>query len=817
MDVSVNWLRALVPALGDETPEVLADRLTRTAVAVEKVTPVGRSLDDLRVAKVLSVEEHPDADRLTLCRVETGSGEPVPVVCGAPNVRSGGLYPYVPPGGRLPDGTEVDAREIRGVASQGMLCSERELGLGPDHGGILSLPPDLEAGEELSRALDLPDHRLELDLTPNRPDLACHVGVARELAPGGVSGVLLPEFGGPTWDPGWHDGAERAEIDGMSVSVEDPERCSRYLGAVVRGVEVGPSPSWLASRLRSAGVRPVNNVVDATNYVLHELNQPLHAFDLDRIAGGEIRVRPAAAGEELRTLDGVERTLDPVQTVIADARGPVALAGIMGGEDTEVTDRTSGVFLECAIFDPSATRSGARHTGLSTEASYRFERGVDPTACEEALARCVDLILAVAGGRPEPAGLRLGGPPGPAPELTLRPSRVEQVLGRAFSRGELADLLQPLGFRCEIPEASGGEEGTLRVAVPGWRRGDVAREIDLVEEVARREGFDAFPARQPSFRPSAVPADPAWSRAARARRRLTARGLLETRSIPFVAAGSAGDGGVRLRNPLAEDRGTLRSSLLPVLLRAVERNFSHGERSVRLFEIGSVFRADPDGPLPVEELRIGAVLTGLRRPEHWSREARPVDFWDLKGLASEIATEWCGGRLAAASDPPGVDGGDVPLEAEVLGPERFWILQEDRRVGVAGRVRPNAVEAPDWADPAWGLELRLAAVGERSRTTYREVSSFPPLSRDLAVVAGREVAAETMEETIRRAAPGTLESLRLFDVFEGEKVGPDRRSLAWRFTFRAPDRTLRDQEIDEAMSRIAGALEDELDASIRTD
>lgn len=817
MDLSVNWIRELAPELRDESPGDLAERLTLTAVAVEKVTPVGQGLEDLVVGRVLEVEPHPDADRLTLCRVEDGSGEPQEVICGAPNVQEGGLYPLVRPGGHLPDGTEIEARAIRGVTSRGMLCSERELGLGPDHRGILLLPPDVEPGERLAPALDLPDYRLELDLTPNRVDLACHVGAARELAPAGEAGVVLPVFEGPEWSPEWDDGEEEARAADVPIRVAERGRCTRYLAAVIRDVEVGPSPAWLAARIRGAGGRPVNNVVDATNYVLRETNQPLHAFDLGRIEGPEIAVRGAETGEELRTLDGTDRALDPVQTVIADAAGPVALAGVMGGEDSEVGPQTTDVLLECALFDPGTTRAGARHAALSTDASYRFERGVDPRGLEDALSRCVELILSLAGGRAEARAARVGGPAPERRSLTLRPERVEQVLGRDFSAGRLASTLRPIGFECrETGEERG--PGRLSVTVPGWR-GDVTREIDLVEEVARREGFDSFPTESPSFRPSAVPEDEQWERADRVRRRLVARGLYEVRSIPFVAGDGEVEGhGVHLRNPISEEEDRLRDGLLPVLIRALDRNFSRGERSVRLFEIGSVFRASPGGPVPSEELRAGAVLTGYRDPVHWSEESRAVDVWDLKGLAAEIAEDWCGGRLVAAQDPPAGPADDgLPMESALLGPERFWMVQGGGVVGMAGRIHPDALEIPDWATPAWGLEFSLEAIGDPPRRTYREISSFPPVSRDLAVVVDRALPAGELESTIRSAAPETLESLRLFDLYEGEQVGEGRRSLAWRFTFRAPDRTLRDEEVEAAIEEIARVLTEEHDARIRTD
>ncbi|MDP2497708.1 MAG: phenylalanine--tRNA ligase subunit beta [Candidatus Palauibacterales bacterium] len=827
MRISVNWLRELLPDL-DADAEEIADRLSERAVPVEELVRVGEGLDDLLVARVRETRPHPNADRLTLCRVDPGDGDEVDVVCGAPVIHEGVHYPWVPPGGRLPGGMEVEAREIRGERSAGMLCSEHELGLGPDESGILALPRGVEAGQSLGEALGLPDTCLVLDLTPNRVDLAGHVGVAREVAPDGSDGPVLRSLDGPGWTPRWREGSESADAAGVTVTVESPDRCPRYLGAVIRGVEVGDSPAWLAGRLRALGARPVNNVVDATNWVLHELNQPLHAFDLGTVEGPEIRVRPAEQGEELRTLDGKERTLSPEATVIADARSPVGLAGVMGGEESEVTADTADVFLECACFDPSSTRDTARSVDLSTDASYRFERGVDPRAQEEALARCVELILATAGGEAVEDAVRIGGGPEPRREVTLRPSRVRQVLGRDVPPPKLRRLLEPLGF--EEAEGSGETsapaDARLAFSVPGWR-GDVEREIDLVEEVARRQGYESFPTERRAFRPSTVPSDPTWERAERVRRWLSGRGLLEARSLSLVPEERVdGERAVPLLHPLSEDEDHLRDALVPPLLDRAEHNFSRGRRSVRLYEIGTVFRrreagadAEASERLPAEEMRAAALLTGRRRPEHWSDGDGAVDLWDVKALASEIADLWLHGEIVAGGEPPSDYPGVVPLGADRwLGPERFWLLDDGgHAVGVAGRVRPEAVETPDWAGPVFALELRLRSVQVGETPVHRELSTYPAVRWDLAFTVDEEVPVAEVEASIRDAAPGAiLEGLRLFDVYRGEEIEEGRRSLAWRFTFRADDRTLEDREVEEAISDIVDDLEGRYGVRVRT-
>lgn len=804
MHISVNWLRELVPDL-QETPEELADRLSMQAVPVDGVVRTGERLEEIVVARVLEVVPHPNADRLLFCRVEAG-GEPVQLVCGAPVVLQGARYPYVPPGGRLPGGLRIESREIRGVMSHGMLCSEHELGLGRDKGGIMQLPPDLSPGEPLAEGLGLPDALLAVDLTPNRVDLACHVGVARELAPGGEADLVLRRFGAE-WEPAWKDGETEVTAAGVRIRIEAEERCSRYLAALVRGVRVGPSPAWLAGRLRALGLRPVNNVVDATNYVLLESNQPLHAFDLGKLRGPEIRVRPAEAGERLRTLDGELRVLPPAATAIADREGAVAIAGVMGGEESEVTEGTTEILLECAAFPPLHVRHSAREAGLSTDASFRFERGVDERGQERALVRCVELILATAGGEAEEEAARVGRRPDPT-VVRLRRHRIRQLLGIEPEEKELRALLEPIGFRLAA------DRGRLSVGVPGWRR-DVTAEIDLIEEVARRVGYDRFPEEPRRFRPSSVPDDPAWERSARVRRLFAGRGFLEARSSSFVPREQpGGTAEVQLLNPLSAAEGYLRAGIVPVLLRWLEHNWARGRRDVRLYEIGTAFsRAEGKAGLErfPEELRVGALATGLRRPLHWERDPGELDIWDLKGLASEVATRLCGGTV----EPMGGRTPEPAFGGDWLGAEGFCILQAGRRVGIAGRVADGSVDAPPWAGPTWALEFRLDAVLLGRHVEHLAISPYPAVRRDLAVTVPNTVRAADLEDRMREETAGILDSLSLFDLYAGEGIESARRSLAWAFRFRAPDRTLTDEEVEEAMRRIISMLEEEFDARVR--
>jgi phenylalanyl-tRNA synthetase beta chain len=799
MNISYRWLREIVPDLQDGVQE-LADRLATLGAPVEEIFHLGEPLADITIARVAEVRRHPNADRLSLCVVEAGGGEPVQVVCGAPNVQAGAFYPFAPVGATLPGGMKIRKAKIRGETSQGMLCSASELGLGRDSAGILQLPGEFTPGESFITGVGLDDARLELEVTANRPDLLSHYGVAREVAPAGERGLRLPPFSGGSNGAG--DAGEVAitaaegaagETAGVSVRIEDVDGCPRYLGAVVRGVRVGPSPAWLASRLRAVGLRPVNNVVDATNYVLHELGQPLHAFDLDRLAGGEVIVRRATAGERIRTLDGEDRKLDGEMLVIADRDGPVAVAGVMGGEESEVGEETRDIFLECALFDPLRVRGARRSLGLSTDASYRFERGVDPEGMERALRRSIALIRAVAGGDVDGAAVDVHPAPREAPLVEIRPSRAERVLGISLTREEVEETLAPLGF--EVRER---DEDALRLRVPGHRWSDVTREADLIEEVARRHGYDRFPDIHLPFRPTTVPDDPTARFEDRLRERLVGRGFLEARSLPL----SGDSGTVTLDNPLSSQEDRLRGAIAPGLLRRVEHNLARGIRDVRLFEIGTVFLPDTaeDGR-PREARRVAAVLTGARTPPHWSGEAEPFDLWDAKALLGSLAGDrGISEPRFGSGRPDGWDGIDPGHSLHLIG-------EDGSALGVAGQMAEDAIDTPAWSAPIWLVEMEVEAPAARElRVTVPP--TLPPVERDLALLVPDGVTADEVGETVRAAGGALLESIRLFDLYRGEGVAEGVRSLAWRLLFRAPDRTLTDAEVDGAVARVLEALQE---------
>ena len=565
---------------------------------------------------------------------------------------------------------------------------------------------------------------------------------------------------------------------------------------MIRGVRVAPAPPWLEGRIRAIGLRPISNVVDATNYVLHELGQPLHAFDLARL-GDTVVVREARAGEQLTTLDGMTRKLEAGMLVIADATRPVALAGVMGGATTEVHDGTTDVLLECAVFDPARVRRTRRALDLATDASYRFERGIDTDQLESALRRAAQIIVATAGGTAAEAAADAGPGLPPPPPVSLRLTRVAQVLGAPFDAARIRQLLEPLGYA--LTERT---EAHVTVQVPAHRRHDVAREEDLIEDIARRHGYDAFPDELRAFRPSAVPDDAQLQLEDRLRDQLVGAGLLEART-PAFAPESEGD--VALLLPLSAAEGRLRRALVPGLLHRLEFNFARGQRHVRLFEIGTAFARAADGGLqPRETRRLGLVFTGARQPPHWTGPVPALDLWDLKGRLAELAGS-LGLRLEAGTH-------DVAW----LAPDAaFRLLDESGAVrGWGGRVRAAAVDAPAWADPVWAAELVLEAP-VRVRARFAALPTHPAIERDLALLVPETVTAAEVEQAVRSAAGPLLEATLPFDLYRGEGVPAGSRSLALRLRFRAADRTLTDAEADAATARVLKRLKESHDIDRR--
>jgi phenylalanyl-tRNA synthetase beta chain len=811
MNVSVEWLNAFAERPRSATE--LRDLLTAHTATVEELVALRADLAPIVIGKVVQEAAHPDSDHLHVTKVDAGTGELLDVVCGAPNVAAGKLYPFAPTGTIMPGGLKIEKRKIRGQTSNGMLCSARELGLGDEHDGILELDIDAAPGTPFLEAFPVGDVRLVVDVLPNRPDLLSHVGVAREIAAATGGTMHLPDIGvAKIGIPEPKRFRRAGNAGGIVMHLEDARLASRYMGIVIRGITVAPSPRWLVDRLAAVGSRSINNVVDASNYVLHELGQPTHAFDLGKLdpepqaPEKTIVIRSAKAGETLVTLDGVTRTLNAEMTIIADSVRPVALAGVMGGRDTEIDDTTTDIFVEVATFDAPRTRRTRRAAGLSTDGSYRFERGVDPSLAPAALARVAALIISLAGGQVAMPPVDLYAGDRPQTPIVLRAARLERVLGVALPPARVASLLQSIGCKADVER----DRGDVHVVPPTWRR-DLVAEVDLIEEVARLHGYDALPDEIRPYRPGTSADDPLWGTAARLRDALSAAGLLEARPTPFV---TGGDDHVRLLNPLAADEAHLRRTLLESLARRAEHNLAHMEGNVRLFEVGSVFERG-SGALPVERTNVALLVMGERRPPHFTDGKPPVfDAWDAKGLAELVARTAFPG--VAATLRPGDGDDDHPL----------WELLVDGEV--RGAVLRVPLDAPVWAAPAFGVELTLgvmsnadvASPGTNVHGKFAETIAAVPRRRstplpatpasefDLALLLPDGVTAAEVERVIRAAAGDLLERLTAFDEYHG--AGGAQRSVAWRLTFRHPERTLRDKEIDGRRSKILSALEHEL-------
>jgi len=702
MNISYNWLRDFVDF--DLAPARLAELITSRAATVDAVESLRQDLQPIVVARVVECAPHPDSDHLSVTRVDTGTGELLDVVCGAPNVRAGKLYPFAKTGTKMPAGFTIERRKIRGAVSNGMLCSAREIGLGEEQDGILELDVDVVPGTPLLDALpSLTDSRIVVDVGANRPDLLSHLGVAREVAAALGKQVDTPRA--------LHDGAaglqthpvtiqsdpRQGTAGGVTVSIEDPDGCPRYLGAVIRGVRVGPSPNWLARHLEGAGVRSINNIVDITNFMLLGFGQPMHAFDARTLAGPAIVVRRARQGEKLVTLDGVERVLNDHMCVIADAERAQALAGVMGGRDTEVTGATTDILLEVAAFNPRRVRQMRRALSLSTEASYRFERGTDAAAAPRRLQEAVALIVALAGGVAEGA-VDIEPIRGEPRRLLVRASRVKQVLGEPIPANRITQLLRTVGFSADVRPGTemldGNEE--INVTVPTWR-GDVVAEIDVVEEVARLHGYDSFSDELRPFRVGTVPDAPDFLLETAIQDVLAAEGLFEVRPLPFVAGGD--ETHVRVANPLAENEAHLRTSILESLSSRAEFNLSHMEGNIRLFEIGAVFAPREGATLPMERKRVGILVMGDRRPPHFTEPKPPrYDHWDARALAERLL------EVAA----PGAEMSIVPADAAAQATGELWSIELNG--ASRGVVRKLALDAPVWAAPAYGIELDLGAI-----------------------------------------------------------------------------------------------------------
>ena len=828
MRVPYSWLREHCdPGIG---PGELAEQLAMTGTEVERVGVVGPpSAEGFVVGRVLAAESHPNADRLRVCTVDTGDGERT-IVCGAPNVAAGQAVPVALPGATLPGGHEIGEAKLRGVRSAGMICAAAELELGEGPPGIMVLEDDgLVPGTPLAEVLPIAEPVLELELTPNRIDCFGVYGVAREVH--AISGAPL----GP--EP-WAEDAEAAgqgEVgDYASVTVEVPELCPRFTARVFADVTIAPSPSWLQARLTAAGQRPINNVVDITNYVMLLTAQPLHAFDLDRVPGGAITVRAASEGEKMRTLDDVERSFDAETVLVCDRNGPSGIAGIMGGQDTEVSEETTRVLLEVANWNGTNILRTSRLLGLRSEASSRFEKQLHPELCMRAQRIASRLIVELCGAKLVPGTIDVAAEIPPPEKITLRGERVAGLLGMRIEQADQIAYLKRLGFGVE----AAGED--LEVTVPADRHYDVTREVDLIEEVARVHGLDEH---LPSALPAVASRVGGLSREQRLRRRaedaMRDLGFDEIVGWSFTDPGEAqrlripGDdpraNGVVLSNPLSEDQSVMRTTLLGSLLDVAQRNQARAASRIVLFESARVYLpTSPSSPKPVhntgnrelgalsgvfpgeqaapahEPHRVGCLAAGPLVPGSWRGGGEPADFFAIKGVLEAL-----GGQI-------GAELSFEPAQEPFLHPGRAArVCAGDAVAGWLGELHPLVCRAWD-LDAAVGFEVDLAALAAASTTgdeTYEDVTTFPAVYQDLAVVVPDDVAATELREAVLAGGGELLRGADVFDLYEGEQVGEGNKSLALRLEFRAADRTLTDEgvaakraAIEAEMERIGGSL-----------
>jgi len=792
MRFSYQWLTEWVAT--DLDAEQAAERLTAAGLEVDELTRLGGELDGVVVGRIEACEPHPDADRLQVCSVDVGHDDRLQIVCGAPNARAGLLAPVATVGSRLPGGMKIRAAKLRGVESAGMLCSAPELEIGEDASGLLELADDLEIGAPLASALGLPDHAIELDLTPNRADCLSIRGIAREFA--ALEAGALRE---PSIEP-VAEGSSRE----LPIELEPGSGCPRYVGRVIEGVDPSaPTPPWMVQRLERCGVRSLGPIVDVTNYVLLELGQPMHAFDLARLQGG-IRVRRAAVGETLELLNDQTIELDPELLVIADHAGPVALAGIMGGVPTSVQDGTRDILLESAWFDPAVIIGKARRFGLTTDSSHRFERGVDPELQQLAIERATRLITEIAGGTPGPVIDRSDAGAMPArPRIALRPVRVNHVLGTELAPDEMGRVLERLGMSLD----RGDEAWTV---VPPSNRRDLAIEEDLIEEIARVVGYDRLPTRAPGGRLRAQIRSESETGVDAIGDALQARGFREIITWSFVGQDLLDAFGLSvaaqpLANPLSQDMAVLRTSLVPGLVRTVATNLRKQQARIRLYETGHVFAARPDGF--VESHRVAISLAGRTEQESWTADRRDIDFYDLKGEVEQL--------LALA----GHDGSKLMFRATT----RSWLhpgqaaelVSGDRCVGALGQLHPGVADALELGQAVFVAELDLEPVQSRHLPEFTGVSRYPSVRRDLALAVPEAVAAADLVELAKKAGGERVRECIIFDTYEGKGIESGFKGIAIGLILRDVSRTLTDQDADRVVEDVVAALKESYGVTLR--
>lgn len=806
MNVSYKWLSQYIDLSGVEAGQ-LAELITRAGIEIDVVENRNQGLDHIVVGYVVERVQHPDADKLSVCKVDVGREEQLQIVCGAKNVDAGQKVPVATIGAVMPGGMKIKRAKLRGVESQGMICSAKELGINDKllpkemQEGILVLPADTQIGTDIAEVLELNDHVLEFDLTPNRSDCLSMIGAAYEVA-----AILGREVKLPSVNVEESGDAASSHI---SVKINAPEGCSHYAARYITGIQVGPSPLWLQNRLLAAGIRPISNVVDITNFVMLEYGQPLHAFDADKLANGHIEVRMAQAGEVLETLDGQERKLEPQMLLITDGTKPVALAGVMGGSNSEVTEGTVNILLESAKFDGGIVRKASRQLGLRSEASLRFEKEVNPEAVVPALNRAAQLLHELAGGTIA-AGVVEDVQAVQEPTIiSLTVEKTNRILGTALTEAEIQAIMDRLSF-----DAALAQPGVFEVRVPA-RRGDITLDVDLIEEVARLYGYDNIPTTL--IEGVTTPGSLTKSQRIRRelRRLLTEGGLHEAITYSFTHPSetelfttlTGAVKAVKLAMPMSEDRSVLRNSFIPNLLDVATYNRNRKTEDVQLFEIGSVYVTEEEtlSSLPQEKAVIALLMTGKRQASQWNVQAANVDFYDIKGaLDSVFAHLGLGSRIRYAADRP---AGFHPGRSASI----FLNTDEgEQLIGTVGQIHPDLQRAKDLGE-TYVAEILLQPMIDAAdfHIAYQTLPRFPAVERDVALVIDRGAEIGYLLEKVKAEAGELLESINVFDVYTGDRIAEDKKSVAVSLVYRHLERTFTEEEITDLHGRVVAALEAE--------
>lgn len=808
MLVSYNWLKEYVDLTG-VGPHELAEKITRSGIEVDSVTVRSEGITNVVVGHVLDVKKHPNADKLSVCQVDLGDGEPVQIVCGAPNVAAGQKVAVAKPGARLPNGLKIKKAKLRGEESNGMICSLQELGvenkLIPKEyaNGIFVFPEDTEVGIDALEALGLNDAVLEFDLTPNRSDALSMLGVAYEVA-----AILNREVKKPNVkvSPIQDETAENY----VSVSVESESDCPYYAAFIVKDVKIGPSPLWLANRLMAAGIRPINNVVDITNYVLLEYGQPLHAFDYDRIGSKEILVRRAKQGETIETLDNVNRELNENMLAITNGKEPIAVAGIMGGASSEVQDDTTTILLEAAYFDSQLVRTGSKQLGLRSEASSRFEKGIDRNRVFAAGMRALQLIEQLAGGKVVNGVAEAGKREVPLKQIEISSKKINDVLGTSLSDETIGSIFNRLQFEYEQ------KDGQFTVTVP-TRRPDLSIPEDLIEEVARIYGYDNIPVTLPvgESQPGRLTHNQALRR--KVRRYLESAGLYEAITYSLTTPEKNRMFGknenvkdISLAMPMSEERSALRITLVPSLLESLAYNLNRQQTDIALFEMASVYLTDEETltKLPKEEEYLAAVFTGKWFEHRWQGETKPVDFFVVKGVLEGLFA-----KLGVSEKVTFVQG-----KREGLHPGRTAsILLNKNEIGFVGQIHPSLQAKLDIHE-TYVFELSLEKLFQEVDGVihYEKLPKYPSVSRDIAIVVDKDVSAGALQTAIQEAGGDILKAVNVFDVYEGEHLEKGKKSIAFSLLYQNPEQTLTDEEVAKVHENILQALQDKFNAQLRS-